>query len=32
MNGFWLGGHEGWRRGNVQRDGIRRGTTVYVRI
>ena len=29
---FWMGGNHGRRRCDVQRDGIRRGTTVHVGI
>lgn len=29
---FWMGGNHGWGRGDVQRDGIRRDTTVHVGI
>lgn len=29
---FWMGGNHWWWRGDVQRDGIRRDTTVHVGI
>lgn len=28
MNRFWIHGHDRWRRGDVQRDDVRRGATV----